>query len=117
MAVLYPEHWLGDRFAEAFKKYEVPIDKAKDNKNKVSVKRNAVRLLTMHTAKGLEFPCVAVGGLGAVGRHGEVVEDCVRLVYVAITRATHEVFLTYSHDSPVVEKLMEPDGPWDESGP
>jgi superfamily I DNA/RNA helicase len=105
MAVLYPEHWIGDRFAQAFMKYEVPVDKAKDNKNKVSVKRNAVRLLTMHTAKGLEFPCVAVGGLGAVGRHGEEVEDCVRLLYVAITRATHEVLLTYSQVSAVVGRI------------
>lgn len=72
---------------------------------KVNVKRAAVRMLSIHTAKGLEFPCVAVGGLGAVGRHGEDVEDCVRLVYVAITRATHEVVLTYSQESEVVTRL------------
>jgi DNA helicase IV len=56
-------------------------------------------LLSMHTAKGLEFPCVGVGGLGAVGRHGEETENCVRSVYMAVTRATHEVMLTYSQES------------------
>ncbi len=106
MAVLYPEHWIGERFVEVFKRHDVPVDVVKENRNRVSLKRAAVRLLSMHTAKGLEFPCVGVGGLGAVGRHGEEVEDCVRLVYVAVTRATHEVFLTYSQDSAVVARLV-----------
>lgn len=105
MAVLYPEHWIGEKFAQVLKKHEVPVDIVKENKNRVNLKRPAVRLLSMHTAKGLEFPCVAVGALGAVGRHGEDAQDCVRLVYVAITRATHEVLLTYSQDSEVVERL------------
>ena len=106
MAVLYPEHWIGERFVQVLKRHDVPVDVVKENKNRVSLKRAAVRLLSMHTAKGLEFPCVGVGGLGAVGRHGEEIEDCVRLVYVAVTRATHEVFLTYSQDSEVVRRLI-----------
>jgi hypothetical protein len=105
MAVLYPEHAIGESFARILSKHGVPIDVAKDNRNRVSTKRAAVRLLSMHTAKGLEFPCVAVGGLGAVGRHGEPIEDGVRLTYVAITRATHEAFLTYSRVSPLIERL------------
>jgi superfamily I DNA/RNA helicase len=107
MAVLYPEHSIGESFARMLSKHGVPVDVAKDNRNRVSTKRAAVRLLTMHTAKGLEFPCVAVGGLGAVGRHGEPIEDGVRLTYVAITRATHEAFLTYSRGSPLIERLTE----------
>jgi superfamily I DNA/RNA helicase len=105
MAVLYPEHWIGERFAQVFKGHDVPVDVVKENKNRVSLRRAAVRLLTMHTAKGLEFPCVCVGGLGAVGRHGEEIEDCVRLVYVAVTRATHEVLLIYSQDSGMLRRL------------
>jgi superfamily I DNA/RNA helicase len=89
MAVLYREHWIGEKFAQVLKKHDVPVDVAKENKNKVNIKRAAVRLLSMHTVKGLEFPCVGVGWLGAVGRHGEETEDCVRLVYVAVARATH----------------------------
>ena len=68
--------------------------------------RLAVRLLSMHTAKGLEFPCVAIAGLGLLGRHGEPVEECVRLTYVGVTRATHEALLTYSSESALVQRLI-----------
>jgi hypothetical protein len=106
MACLYPEHWIGERVAQVLSKHDVPIDVAKNNGNKVSTKRMAVRLLSMHTAKGLEFPCVGVAGLGLLGRHGESVEDSVRLTYVAVTRATHEVLLTYSSESALVQRLI-----------
>jgi len=105
MAVLYPEHWIGDEFARVLAKHGVPVDIAKSNRNRVSMEIAAVRLLSMHTAKGLEFPCVAIGGLGSLGRHGGPLEDNVRLAYVAITRATHEAFLTYSNMSALVERL------------
>ena len=106
MACLYPEHWIGERVAQVLTKHEVPIDMAKNNKNRVSTKRVAVRLLSLHTAKGLEFPCVAIAGLGLLGRHGEAVEECVRLTYVGVTRATHEALLTYSSESALVQRLI-----------
>jgi hypothetical protein len=106
MAVLYPEHHIGDRVAAACARLGIPVDVAKVNRNRITVNVPAVRLMTMHTAKGLEFPCVAVAGLGALGRHGTELEDDVRLAYVAITRATHEAFLTYSRVSPLVQRLV-----------
>lgn len=106
MAVLYPTHEFGDRIAAVLAKHGIPTDLVRKNRNRVSVQRPAVRLLSMHTAKGLEFPCVAVAGLGVLGRREELVEDDVRLVYVAMTRATHELFLTYSQASPVVARLV-----------
>jgi hypothetical protein len=106
MACLYPEHWIGERVAQVLAKHEVPIDMAKNNRNRVSTKRVAVRFLSMHTAKGLEFPCVAIAGLGLLGRHGEAVEECVRLTYVGVTRATHEALLTYSSESALVQRLI-----------
>jgi superfamily I DNA/RNA helicase len=106
MACLYPEHWIGERVAQVLTKHEVPIDIAKNNGNRVSTKQVAVRLLSMHTAKGLEFPCVAIAGLGLLGRHGEPVEECVRLTYVGVTRATHEALLTYSSESALVQRLI-----------
>ena len=106
MACLYPEHWIGERVAQVLTRHGVPIDMAKNNKNRVSTKKMAVRLLSMHTAKGLEFPCVAIAGLGLLGRHGETIEECVRLTYVGVTRATHEALLTYSSESALVQRLI-----------
>jgi AAA domain/Nuclease-related domain/UvrD-like helicase C-terminal domain len=107
MAVLYAEHWIGDKLAAALARHEIPTDVAKANRNRVQMERDAVRLLSMHTSKGLEFPCVALGGLGQLGgRHDIPLEDDLRLAYVAITRATHEVMLTYSKLSPLVQRLV-----------
>ncbi len=106
MACLYPEHWVGERIEQALARLDVPVDLVKKNNNKVSTKRPAVRLMSMHTAKGLEFPCVAIAGLALVGRHGEPMEDAIRLVYVAVTRATHEAYLTYSAETELVRRLI-----------
>ena len=73
--------------------------------NRVQTERDAVRFLSMHNAKGLEFPCVAIGGLGEL-KKAEDIEDDVRLTYVAITRATHEAFITYSNMSELVGRLV-----------
>ncbi len=66
---------------------------------------DALRFLSMHSAKGLEFPCVAIGGLGEL-KKAEAIEDDVRLTYVAITRATREAFITYSNMSELVGRLV-----------
>lgn len=106
MACLYPEHWIGEKVAQILSKHDVPVDLVKNNRNRISTKKMAVRLLSMHTAKGLEFPCVAIAGLGFLGRRGEPVEDGVRLTYVGVTRATHEALLTYSSESALVQRLI-----------
>lgn len=104
MAVLYPRHFVRDRFESVLAKHGVPVDVAKDHNNRIQTKLDAVRFLSMHNAKGLEFPCVAIGGLGAL--ETESIEDDVRLTYVAITRATHEAFITYSNLSELVGRLV-----------
>jgi hypothetical protein len=106
MACLYPEHWIGEKVAQILGRHDVPVDMVRNNKNRISMKKAAVRLLSMHTAKGLEFPCVAIAGLGFLGRRGEPIEECVRLTYVGVTRATHEALLTYSSESALVQRLI-----------
>lgn len=39
-------------------------------------------------------------------KKAEDIEDDVRLTYVAITRATHEAFVTYSNMSELVGRLV-----------
>jgi DNA helicase-2/ATP-dependent DNA helicase PcrA len=66
--------------------------------------KNFVSLMTVHTAKGLEFPYVFVVGLTqgifptyrAVEAGASAVEEERRLAYVAFTRAMNQLFLTDS---------------------
>ncbi|WJY67606.1 DNA helicase PcrA [Corynebacterium auris] len=63
--------------------------------------QGVVTLMTLHTAKGLEFPCVFVTGwedgqfphLRALGDPAELAEER-RLAYVGITRAKRRLYLT-----------------------
>lgn len=66
--------------------------------------QNAVRLMTIHAAKGLEFAYVFITGLEEGlfpherlddGRTDQ--EEERRLFYVALTRAEKKIFLTYAH--------------------
>lgn len=68
-----------------------------------SVVKNSVTLMTLHAAKGLEFPVVfMVGmeeGLFPSGRASEDeagLEEERRLAYVGMTRAMRKLFLTYA---------------------
>lgn len=65
---------------------------------------DAVVLMTMHSAKGLEFPVVFIAGMEEnVFPHSrsagdpEELEEERRLAYVGITRAQEELFLTCAH--------------------
>lgn len=67
--------------------------------------RQSVKLLTLHSAKGLEFPLVFVAGLQAMPMGAASPDDEVRLLYVAMTRATHELVLSAHGDSPFVRRV------------
>ncbi len=65
---------------------------------------DAVRLMTIHAAKGLEFPYVFITGLEEGLFPHERLDDTGidheeerRLFYVALTRAAKKLFLTYAH--------------------
>ena len=65
---------------------------------------DAVKMMTIHSAKGLEFPVVFVGGVeetifpsGLSINTREELEEERRLFYVAVTRAKHKLWLTYAN--------------------
>jgi Nuclease-related domain/UvrD-like helicase C-terminal domain/AAA domain len=65
----------------------------------------AVRLLTLHSAKGLEFAAVHVAGLQALPLKDESLQEAARLLYVGMTRATRTLALSCAGDSPVVHQV------------
>ena len=71
--------------------------------NQAEAGADAIQLMTVHSAKGLEFDCVFITGLeeglfphenAAADRDG--LEEERRLMYVAITRARKRLYLSFS---------------------
>jgi superfamily I DNA/RNA helicase len=62
-----------------------------------------VRLITLHSAKGLEFPYVYIVDINRMPLRNEPMEDEVRLLYVGMTRATHSLVLSAHGQSAVVD--------------
>ena len=60
---------------------------------------NTIKVLTMHASKGLEFPVVALMGVGDMPAKGEDEKDEARLFYVGATRATQKLIVTLSDSS------------------
>ena len=63
---------------------------------------NAVQLMTLHMAKGLEFPLVFIVGLEKgvlpMAREDSALEEERRLCYVGITRTQRQLVLTHAYE-------------------
>jgi hypothetical protein len=70
-------------------------------------RRPSVKLLTMHSVKGLEFPLVCVAGLQALPLRDEDAAAAMRLLYVAMTRATQELVLSAHHAGPAATPVLD----------
>lgn len=68
-------------------------------------REDAVKIMSMRVSKGLEFPVVAIPGIGLMPAAGEDEKEEARLFYVAATRATHKLILTMSGESAFAARL------------
>ena len=57
---------------------------------------NKMKVMTMKVSKGLEFPVVALPGVGHMPAAGEDEKEAARVFYVAATRATQRLLITQS---------------------
>lgn len=104
MAVIYRHRSIGDEVSRALSRRGIPFQ-LPDSKHPFVPGQDGVSVVTMHSSKGLEFPLVYIPGIGAPFAHSEEPSDEAKLLYVAMTRATHELVMTHGADSPFVSKM------------
>lgn len=105
MAVLYRSVFIEKEIAEALDRAGIPAAPLTKRGGEVPLPVDRVSLVTFHSSKGLEYPIVAIPGLGFLPHVHETEADETRLVYVAMTRATQRLFLSCHRDSLFVRRL------------
>ena len=108
-AVLVPTNNLARNLAELLAKQGLPARYVPSRK--VRLEERCVKVMTLHAAKGLEFPIVALAHIEADRLPRETtatdpedirehLDDQRRLFYVGCTRAMRYLFLTYDRSLP-----------------
>ena len=64
-----------------------------------------IHIMSMHVSKGLEFPVVALPGVGHMPAAGEDEKEAARVFYVAATRATQRLVITASGEGGFGQRL------------
>ena len=96
MCVTYRSHWMGKKLYREMTSRGIPTQWLEGAKEKKRFKPSSesVKLMTMHSSKGLEFRVVAVSGIGSMPVDGEDPVAAAKLLYVAMTRSTEKLLLT-----------------------
>jgi len=69
---------------------------------------DTIKVMTLHVSKGLEFPVVALVGVGRMPADGEDEREAARLVYVGATRATQRLIVGAGGSGRFAERLISP---------
>ena len=107
MCITYRNNWMGKVLERALLAKDVPCQLLANSQDKKSLKLGdeSVKLMTMHSSKGLEFPIVVVSGVGRMPSDNEENITEAKLLYVAMTRSTEKLLITADRDSEFVGAL------------
>lgn len=105
MAVLCNDYRHMSECAHAMKRKGLPYQVRKKSGD-YKPELDSITIMTMRVSKGLEFPIVALHGVGHMTLDGKDVENETRVFYVAATRATHKLILGMSADGAFAERLI-----------
>jgi len=92
MAVLCADWKTIDLCADALHQRQLPFNVRKRT-GEYDPSADTIQVMTMKVSKGLEFPVVALPGVGHMPAPGEDEKEAARVFYVAATRATHKLLI------------------------
>ena len=107
ICVVYRSTWMGKKLYDALKAADIPTQwlKNKDSKKQLSSTDSRIKLMTMHSSKGLEFPLVVIAGVGSMPSKQADPSNEAKLLYVAMTRATEKLLVTADRTSEFTDIL------------
>lgn len=94
------------RCAEVLRQRKLPHE-VRGKQGGFDPRADTIKILTMHASKGLEFPVVALSGVGRMPGEGCDEVDEAKLFYVAATRATQRLFIPLSGEGKFASRLSE----------
>jgi hypothetical protein len=107
MAVVYHAGFIAEEIKAAFERAGIPtVNLTARAPEKGATRPDKVSLVTFHSSKGLEYPVVAIPGLGFLPNPNEPEPDQVRRTYVAMTRPTERLIVTCHRESAFVKRLL-----------
>jgi superfamily I DNA/RNA helicase len=109
MCVACHSRRLAQQVADALEPGTIPVQCVVDaaDKRAFDPTRDSVKVMTMHSSKGLEFPLVVIPDVGKMPRPSMEPSEEAKLLYVAMTRSTDKLLLTACNSSEFVELLLE----------
>jgi hypothetical protein len=96
IAIIYRLRFMGEDINKHFQQAQIPIEwvNADSQSRNYHPDEQSVKLITMHSSKGLEFPVVLIPGVGFMPDEYHTPEEEARLLYVAMTRAMEQLIMT-----------------------
>lgn len=86
---------------------QIPIEwvNANNDSRNYNPVEESIKLITMHSSKGLEFPVVCVPGVGYMPNENQELTEEARLMYVAMTRAIDQLIITCHRPSEFTNRV------------
>lgn len=106
-AIACRARWLIDTMAAGLSRYGIPIHTLTDRHGKMAFDPavDSVKIMTMHSIKGLEFSMVIIPHVGTITLDADNTAREAKLLYVAMTRAIQVLVLTTHKESEFGHRL------------
>ena len=100
---------MGEKLNTALVENDIPVSWLNSAKKKKLLNKSdsRVKLMTMHSSKGLEFPFMILSGTGDMPVRGCDTETEARLLYVAMTRSTDKLLVTAHRNSRFYQRMEQ----------
>lgn len=107
IGILYRSKFMANAIVKRFQRNQIPhewINQSAKSRD-YHPEQPSVKLVTLHSSKGLEFPVVFTPGLGYMPNMHNDLESETRLLYVGMTRAMDRLVMTCDRPSTFVARL------------